>query len=72
MSTPPSSSLNAAAQFIDRHIVEGRADGVAIECGDRRITYGELAGEVNRAGSMLKHALDVRALTSSAGRDFAT
>ena len=43
--------FNAAAWFDDRHIVEGRAESIAIECGDRRLTYRDLQEQVNRAGS---------------------
>jgi len=52
--------LNAAAWFVDRHIVEGRAESVAIECGDRRLTYRDLQEQVNRAGTALKNELGVR------------
>jgi benzoate-CoA ligase len=53
-------TFNAAAHFVDRHIAEGRAAAVAIECGDERVTYGELFERVNRFGSALRTALDVR------------
>jgi benzoate-CoA ligase len=46
--------FNAAEYFVDRHILEGRGGDVAIECGDRRITYGDLHESVNRAGSALR------------------
>lgn len=60
-STRPSTSVfNAAAWFVDRHVVEGRAESVAIECGDRRLTYRDLQEQVNRAGSALKNELGVR------------
>jgi len=52
--------FNAATYFIDRHLEEGRADSVAIECGDRRITYGTLQEKVNRAGWALRTELGVR------------
>ena len=52
--------LNAAAWFVDRHIVEGRADSIAIECGDRRLTYRTLQEQVNRAGTALRNQLEVR------------
>jgi benzoate-CoA ligase len=52
--------LNAAAWFVDRHIVEGRADSIAIECGDRRLTYRDLQEQVNRAGTSLRNELGVR------------
>jgi benzoate-CoA ligase len=53
-------TFNAASHFIDRHVREGRAGKVAIECGDERVTYGELQERVNRAGSALKTRFDVR------------
>lgn len=52
--------LNAAAWFVDRHLDEGRADSIAIECGDRRLTYRDLQEQVNRAGSGLRDELGVR------------
>ena len=52
--------FNAAAWFVDRHIVEERGDSVAIECGDRRLTYRDLQEQVNRAGTALKNELGVR------------
>ena len=51
--------FNAAAYFIDRHLSEGRADKVAIECGEIRVTYRQLADRVNRFGNSLK-SLGVR------------
>jgi len=53
-------TLNAASYFVDRHLTEGRGDRVAIECGDRHVTYRELAEQVNRAGWVLRHDLGVR------------
>jgi benzoate-CoA ligase len=52
--------FNAAAWFVDRHIVEERGESVAIECGDRRLTYRDLQEQVNRAGTALKNELGVR------------
>lgn len=52
--------FNAAAYFIDRHLEEGRAATIAIECADRRVSYGSLFEHVNRTGSALR-ALGVRA-----------
>jgi benzoate-CoA ligase len=46
--------FNAADYFIDRHVREGHGGAVAIECGERRITYGGLHESVNRAGSALR------------------
>ncbi|MEZ5286021.1 MAG: benzoate-CoA ligase family protein [Vicinamibacterales bacterium] len=45
--------FNAAAWFVDRHVEEGRAAAVAIECGDERVTYGDLHERVNRVASAL-------------------
>jgi benzoate-CoA ligase family protein len=52
--------LNAAAWFVDRHLDEGRAESIAIEGGDRRLTYRDLQEQVNRAGSALRNELGVR------------
>src|SRR5262245_46435499 len=46
--------FNAAAYFIDRHLEEGRAAKIAIECEDRRVSYGSLFEHVNRTGSALR------------------
>jgi benzoate-CoA ligase len=51
--------FNAAAYFIDRHISEDRGGKMAIECGDLRVTYGQLFTRVNELGNGLK-ALGVR------------
>jgi benzoate-CoA ligase family protein len=53
-------TFNAATHFIDRHLAEGRGGKVAIECGDERVTYAELAGRVDRFGSALRDVLEVR------------
>jgi benzoate-CoA ligase len=53
-------AFNAAAHFIDRHIAEDRGAKVAIECGDDRVTYAQLAERVNRCGSALRDTLGVR------------
>ncbi len=52
--------FNAATYFIDRHLEEGRGDAVAIECGDRQVTYRDLHDQVNRIGSALAGQLGVR------------
>lgn len=52
--------FNAAAYFVDRHIEQNREPSIAIECGDRRLTYRDLYRQVNRVGNALKMALDVR------------
>ena len=46
--------FNVATYFVDRHITEGRAERVAYECGDERVTYRQLFERVNRAGNALK------------------
>src|SRR5215813_5671449 len=46
--------FNAADYFIDRNIREGRAEKTAIECGEIKVSYGELLGSVNRLGNGLK------------------
>ena len=46
--------FNATAYFVDRHIAEGRANKVAIECGNNRTSYGQLFESVNRVGNGLK------------------
>ena len=52
--------FNAATYFVDRHMRDGRAGKTAIECGDLRLTYGELFARVNQFGNALKR-LGVRA-----------
>jgi benzoate-CoA ligase family protein len=52
--------FNAAAHFVDRNVAEGRSARVAIECGDERITYGEVLRQVNRCGNALREQLSVR------------
>jgi benzoate-CoA ligase family protein len=46
--------FNAATYFVDRHLTEGRANKVAIECGDERVTYGEVADRTNRFANALR------------------
>jgi benzoate-CoA ligase family protein len=52
--------FNAATYFVDRHLTEGRADAIAIECGERYISYATLHENVNRMGSAFRHELGVR------------
>jgi 4-hydroxybenzoate-CoA ligase len=52
---PLPEEFNAATYFVDRHISEGRAEKVAIECGDRRVTYLQMFESVNRVGNALKN-----------------
>ena len=51
--------FNAAAHFVDRHVAQGRGPHVAIECGEARISYGEVQRHVNRCGNAL-HGIGVR------------
>lgn len=53
--------FNLCTYFIDRHLIEGRSDKVAIEFGNERITYGAVAEAVNRFASALSEVLCVRA-----------
>lgn len=46
-------NFNAATFFIDRHLSENRADKIAIECGELRVTYRELFEHTNRVGNAL-------------------
>ena len=46
--------FNAAAHFVDRNIIEGRGGHIAIECGNERVTYQQVAERVNRFGNALK------------------
>ena len=48
---PP--TFNAAAYFVDRNILEGRAHNIAIECAEERVTYRQLFERTNRAGDAL-------------------
>lgn len=47
--------FNAASYFVDRNVAEGRGESIAIECGDERVTYRQVAERVNRFGTALKH-----------------
>jgi benzoate-CoA ligase family protein len=50
--------FNAAAEFVDRHLGEGRAGRIALRYEGRTFTYGQVAEAVNRVGNAL-HALGV-------------
>jgi benzoate-CoA ligase family protein len=55
--TPPGVAIprnyNAATDFIDRHLDEGRTENIAVIDDAGSYTYGELAARVNRAGNAL-------------------
>jgi benzoate-CoA ligase family protein len=46
--------FNVATFFVDRNILEGRAQNIAIECRDERVTYQQLLERTNRAGNALR------------------
>ncbi|MBI3328599.1 MAG: benzoate-CoA ligase family protein [Nitrospinae bacterium] len=45
--------FNAAAEFVDRHITEGRADRIALRYEGQTFSYGQVAESVNRVGNAL-------------------
>ncbi len=45
---------NLADHFVDRHIREGRGEKIAIVSESRRLTYREIAEQVNRVGNGLR------------------
>ena len=47
---------NAAVDFVDRHLAEGRAGKAAFVDPGRALTYGELAAEARRLGNLLAAA----------------
>ena len=47
-------TFNAAAYFVDRNVDAGRGGNVAIECGEQRVTYAEVAERVNRFAGALR------------------
>src|SRR5215470_15830669 len=47
--------FNVASHFIDRNVSEGRAQKTAFECGEERVSYGQLLERVNRFGNALKN-----------------
>ncbi len=48
---PP--GFNVAVDFVDRHLVQGRADKIAIRSVEGDVTYGQLAASVNRCANLL-------------------
>ena len=55
----PPEVFNVTTWLLDRNLQEGRGNNVAIECGDERVTYRQVAERVNRLGNALR-ALGVR------------
>src|SRR5918997_1114641 len=46
--------FNAATEFVDRHLREGRAERVALRHEGCVLTYGQVADMVNRVGNALR------------------
>src|SRR3984893_2942473 len=46
--------FNAASYFVHRHIKDGSADKVAIQCGEVHVTYRQLFERVNQVGNGLR------------------
>lgn len=47
-------TFNAATYFVDRHVLDGNGDNLAIECEKQQVSYHELLESVNRAGNVLR------------------
>jgi benzoate-CoA ligase family protein len=47
--------FNVATFFVDRNILDGRAENVAIECAAERISYQQLFERTNRVGNALRN-----------------
>lgn len=45
--------FNAAAFFVDRHLLDGSAARTAFRCAGRSVTYGEVTAAANRCGHAL-------------------
>jgi benzoate-CoA ligase family protein len=46
--------FNVATWLVDRNLEEGRGNNVALECGEERVTYRQVAECVNRLGNALR------------------
>src|SRR5215469_6757562 len=46
---------NLVDHFVDRHVLQGRGEKLAIISGDRRISYREVSELVNRVGNGLRN-----------------
>ncbi|MGH9497892.1 MAG: benzoate-CoA ligase family protein [Terriglobales bacterium] len=47
-------AFNAATYFVDRNVHEGRGAKIALECGEERVSYGQLLERTNQAGNVLR------------------
>jgi 2-aminobenzoate-CoA ligase len=45
--------FNLCERLLEKHIIEGRGDNIAIYYGEQRITFNEMSGKVNRLGNSL-------------------
>ncbi len=52
-------TFNVATYFVDRNVLEGRGQRIAIECGDQQVSYQQLLQKTNQVGNALRD-LDVR------------
>ena len=50
---PVPETFNAAAFFVDRHVIERRGGRIAFRAGGQTVTYGEIADRVARAAGAL-------------------
>ena len=48
---------NAALEFIDRNVIEGRGERIALIDESGRYTYRELSQRVNQAGHVLREEI---------------
>lgn len=51
--------FNVASYFVDRNVLEGRGNNIAIECAAEQVSYQQLLERTNRVGNALR-ALEVR------------
>jgi benzoate-CoA ligase family protein len=47
-------TFNVAAYFVDRNVLEGRGERIAIESGEEQVSYQQLLERTNRAGNALR------------------
>jgi len=47
-------TANVVKYLVDRHLLEGRGEKIAVECGDERISYQQLLEQTNRVGNALR------------------
>jgi benzoate-CoA ligase family protein len=46
--------FNVATYFVDRNVLLGRGERIAIECGDEKVSYRQLNERTNRVGNALR------------------